>query len=405
MPKRLTDRFIQSLKPPSTGRTVVADAAVEGLSLRITAGGARSWLVRFRPKKQSQRGVVLGPYPTIGLGQARARAAEIVAAAKRGTDLLEVEAKEAEARRRASERARTVREVSVAFLKACENLKSHRQRKSHLNNHILPAMGDKLIGEVRRADVVELLDEVEGKKGLRQTTNRVRETLLALFEFAIERQITDANPAAGAKRRRKLERKRERVLRRDEIKALWDSLDRLPEPVPAFVRTLMLTGCRLENARTMRWSEVDLDGDRIWIIPGSKAKAGRSYEIPLSKQMVEVLRGMTPNGPYVFSRDGKRPISGISGLKQRLDQASGLREWRLHDLRRSMRTGLAELGIIFEVAERCIGHAAPRLEATYNLYRYKVETARALQRWADYVMGIVKAEAGKVVELRPPSTT
>jgi integrase len=403
MAKRLTDRYIRSLKPPAAGRLQVADEVVRGLFLRITANGSRSWLVRYRPRRQAQKGAGLGPYPRVGLAKARRRAREILSAADDAVDLIAKEARDEEAKRRAEARARTVRDLVdgyndvVGFLKASEGLRSYRQRATHVRMHILPTLGNRILSEIRRADVVELLDDVEHKKGLRQTTNRVRACLRVLFEYALERELVDANPVAGTKRRN-VERERDRVLADDEIKALWCCLDTLPAPVPAFVRTLLLTGARRENVRLMAWAEIDLK-ERLWTVPASKAKNSKAYEIPLSRQMVELLEGLERRGEHVFSRDGRRPLSGMSDLKAELDRASGITGWRFHDLRRTLRTGLARLGVVEEIAERVIGHVRSKLVRTYDLHQYRAEKAEALQRWADCVSGIVSADAGKVVRL------
>jgi integrase len=399
MGKRLTDKYLKSLKPPASGRLAISDAAVEGLWLRITARGAQSWLVRCRVKgqKKQQKGAVLGPYPEIPLAKARRRAAEIVAAAKGGRDLIEEEKRQKEDADRARARARTVAEVSEDFLRASERLKSYRQRKSYIKNHILPAIGERVIGEIRRADVAELLDDVEHKRALGQTVNRVRETLLAFFEFAVERQLADANPVAGTKRR-KVEIKRSRTLSPDELRTLWAGLASLPDPLPAFIKTLLLTGCRREEARGMRWAELDLDA-KVWTIPGSRTKNGRNCEVPLSSAMVEVLTAVPRRGAFVFTRDSERPIAGMSDLKAAVDKASGLSGWRMHDLRRGVRTGLAQLGVAHEVAELTIGHTLPGLIQRYNCHSYADEKRAALQRWADHLQGIVKADPGKVVRL------
>lgn len=397
MATKLTDKLLKSLNPPATGRLVILDSAAPGLRLRVTSTGAMSWLMRYRPKGQAQRGTTLGPYPSITLAGARQRAAEITAAAKKGQDLIEQEKRQAEAAEAARAKARTVAAVAPDFLKASERLKSHRQRKSYMINHILPAIGERVVGEVRRADVVELLDAIEHERELGQTVNRVRETLLAFFEFAVERQLADVNPVAGTKRR-KVEIKRQRVLAPDELRALWLGLDGLGDPVPAFVRTLTLTGCRREEARGARWSELDLDA-ALWTIPGSRTKNARAQEVPLSTQMLEILADMPRQGAFVFSRDGERPLSGMSDLKAAVDKASGLAGWRFHDLRRTLRTGLASLGVAHEVAELCIGHTLPGLVQTYNRHAYVQEKAEALQRWADHVAGIVKADPAKVMRL------
>jgi integrase len=403
MAKRLTDRTIASLKPPASGRLVVADEVVRGLFLRISATGARSWLVRYRPRRQAQKGAGLGPYPRVGLAKARRRAREILSAADDGVDLVAKEARDEAAKRRAEARAKTVRDLVdgyddvVGFLAASEGLRSYRLRKTWLRKHILPALGDRILAEIRRADVIELLDDLEHRKGLKQTVNRTRACLRVLFEYALERELVDANPVAGTKRR-KVECERDRVLADDEIKALWCCLDTLPAPVPAFVRTLLLTGARRENVRVMAWAELDLAA-RLWTVPAVKAKTANAHEIPLSRQMVELLEGIERRGPFVFTRDGNRPIGGVSAIKAKLDRVSGLTGWRLHDLRRTLRTGLARLGVVEEIAERVIGHVRSKLVRTYDLHRYRAEKAAALERWAGHVSGLVAAERGKVVRL------
>jgi integrase len=400
MGKRLSDRYVQSLKRPETGRLIVPDAAVEGLSLRITAKDARSWLVRYRPRRQGQRAVVLGPYPEVTLAEARERAAEIVAAAKKGIDLIAEEKRRAEAERQVRERARTVRAVGEDYVADCKaHLKSWRQVDSWMRNHIEPAIGDRMVAEVRRADIVELLDKLEHDRGLRQTINRVRETLLALFEFAVERQYIELNPVTGT-RRRKVEQKRRRVLSRDEIKSLWEGLGALPDPGRSFVRILLLTGCRREEARAMRWSELDVGGS-LWTIPAERTKSGRLHEVPLTATCLEILERLPRLGAFVFTIDGKRAMAGMSGLKERVDRASGVNRWRFHDLRRTLRSGIAGLGVIYEVAERVIGHAMPSLDQTYNLHPYLAEKRDALERWANHVLAIVEGRQAKVVTLRP----
>jgi integrase len=149
----------------------------------------------------------------------------------------------------------------------------------------------------------------------------------------------------------------------------------------------------------MRWDEVNLDA-ALWTIPASRSKNSRAQEVPLSTAMVEVLGTVSRHGPFVFTRDGERPIAGMSDLKAAVDKASGLAGWRMHDLRRTLRTGLAQLGIVHEIAEVCIGHTLPGLTRTYNTHEYLAEKAHALQRWTDHVMGIVKADPARVTQLR-----
>jgi integrase len=381
MKTKLTDRFIRTRKPPASGRLIITDTALPGLSLRINPAstknpdGLRYWLLRYRPRHQEQRSTVLGPYPALSLAYARQRAGDIANAAKKGIDLLAEEKRQAEDRQKAEARARTISEVGNDYLAHIKgHLKSYQSISSRFRNHIFPALGSRLIGEVRRGDIVELLDKLQHQHGLCHMTNRVRESLICLFGYAIERQLVETNPAAGTKRRR-VERPRERVLLRDELRRLWQALDRISDPGRSYIRILMLTGCRRQEGRAMRWDEVDLES-RLWSLPSQRTKAARPHEIPLSEGAAEIISSMPRRGPYVFTIDDKRPMT-VHQIKTRLDLETGIEDWRLHDLRRTLRSGLAELGVSYEIAERVIGHSMPQLERTYNVFAYREEKRRA----------------------------
>jgi len=230
-------------------------------------------------------------------------------------------------------------------------------------------------------------------------TNRVRESLICLFGYAIERQLVETNPAAGTKRR-KVEMPRERILSSSELRILWQALDRIPNPGRSYVRVSMLTGCRREEGRAMQWSELDLAG-HLWSLPSPRTKSGRPHEVPLSDAATEIIAAMPRRGPYVFTIDGKRPMT-VHQIKAWLARESGIQDWRLHDLRRTLRSGLAELGVRYEIAERVIGHAMPQLERTYNVFTYREEKREALETWARHLAVVVTdgLAAPNVVPLR-----
>ena len=126
MTVKLTDRFLTSRKPPAAGRAIYTDATVPGLTFRVSAAtksnpeGRRDWLLRYRPRGQTQKAVALGTYPAVSLSAARQRAGEIVATAKRGVDLIAVEESEAAAQRAAEAKARPLSEVATAYLEQCQ---------------------------------------------------------------------------------------------------------------------------------------------------------------------------------------------------------------------------------------------------------------------------------------------
>jgi integrase len=401
---KLTDRFITSRKAPLTGRAVYTDTTVPGLAFRVSArtpsnpAGRRDWLLRYRPRGQQQKAVALGAYPAVSLSMARQRAGEVVAAAKRGVNLIEAEERETALQRAAEAKARPLSEIANTYLDTVKHLRSWRDIESRIRCHIIPKLGNKAVGEVTRADAVDFLDRLECEKGLRHQVNRCRETLRAIFAYAIERELVAVNPIVGVSKRG-VETPRDRTLTADELIGLWRAINELPDLPRAYFRVVLLTGARRNEVRGLAWSELDLDAG-LWRLPPERNKSGRPFEIPLSTPVIETLRMLPRIGPMVFALDGRRPMA-LHHLIVRVRSDAGLTDVRLHDLRRTLRTGLAELGISFEVAERVLNHAMPGLQAVYNRHTYITEKRNALALWAEHVLSLAERREARVVALRP----
>src|SRR5258708_3292378 len=158
--------------------TIVPGCAFRVRAIRARSPeGRRDWLLRYRPRGQSQKAVALGTYPAVSLSSARQRAGEIVAAARRGVDLIALEEREAEVQRAAEAKARPLSEIARVYLDSITRLRSWRSIESRTRCHIIPKLGKRPIGEITRADVVEFLDDLEREEGLRHQVNRCRETL------------------------------------------------------------------------------------------------------------------------------------------------------------------------------------------------------------------------------------
>jgi integrase len=403
---KLTDRFLTSRKAPATGRAIYTDSAVPGLAFRVSAitarnpEGRRDWLLRYRPRGQAQKAVALGSYPAVSLSSARQRAGEIVAAARRGVDLIALEEREAEVQRAAEAKARPLSEIARAYLDSVKRLRSWRSIESRTRCHIVPKLGKRSIGDVTRIDVVEFLDGLEREIGLRHQVNRCRETLRAIFAYAIERELVTVNPVVGVSKR-KVEIPRDRTLTADELTTLWRAIDRLPQLPRAYFRVVVLTGARRNEVRCMAWSELDLDAG-LWRVPPERNKSGRAFDLPLTAPVVEALRALPRIGPMVFTFNGKRPMA-VHQLIERVRGDAGLIDVRLHDLRRTLRTGLAELGVSFEVAERVLNHAMPGLQAVYNRHNYMAEKRKALALWAEHVLSLGAKREATLIAFRAPA--
>ena len=186
------------------------------------------------------------------------------------------------------------------------------------------------------------------------------------------------------------EQSRARVLSDGELKIIWGALG--SDDYSAIIKLLILCGCRREEIGSLRWSEVT--GDQI-VLPPQRTKNNREHRIPIIAAVRAILDGRERNGVFVFGRHPAKPFSGWGVSKAGLDRrikAAGhqLPGWRIHDLRRTFRTGLGKLGVAPHIAELAINHARKSIEATYDKHSYEGEIKTALTLWTNHVLAIVE---------------
>ena len=190
-----------------------------------------------------------------------------------------------------------------------------------------------------------------------------------------------------------------------EIRTIWQAC--LDDSFGRIVKLLLLTGCRREEIGALKWEEVKLDTG-VLTVPGSRTKNHRTLELTLPQVAIDILRSapQLAEQEYVFGTRSGGPFNAWSAAKLRLDSrivlATGqqLSRWTLHDLRRTMRSGLGRLGVPPHVAELAINHARGGVQAIYDRYTYQSEVARALALWADHVRTLIAGGERKIVSLR-----
>jgi integrase len=218
---------------------------------------------------------------------------------------------------------------------------------------------------------------------------------------------------------------RERILTDTELTAVWDATggrvdaailaesrrrDRLADktapigyPYGPLFRMLILTGQREREVADMTWSEVDLAG-KLWTIPASRMKGGRTHQVPLAPDALALLKSLPrfTAGDFVFTTTaGAKPVNGFSKAKVRLDRLSGVDAWKLHDLRRTVRTHFSALPVQDNVRELTIAHAKQGLHKVYDLHAYRAEKLECLTLWEARLRGIVVPAPDNVVTLKP----
>jgi integrase len=397
---KLTELAVSKMRPPKAGRIEYFDTLLPSFGLRITAVGAKSWIVMTRVNGKLKR-VTLGRYPTTGLADARDLARKAIVDAQQGKTPLG-----ARARRHVID-GDTVAAVLAEFIARDQRGKGRRtwrQVEQALTRELTAAgwMARPIAGIARR-DVIELLDRVMDR-GATTMANRLLAHLRRMLAWAVERGILEVSPAAGV-RAPASEVDRDRVLEPAELAAVWRGCDALGWPFGPLVQLLMVTGQRRDEVAHMAWPDLDLER-RLWTLPRELVKADRAHDVPLSPLALEVVAGLPRVGVgLVFPANrhgGSGPVSGFSKAKARLDHLSGITGWRLHDMRRTAASAMARLGHPPHVVAAVLNHAPASthgITAVYVRHRYGDEKRAALDAWGREVERIIGRGEAKVVAL------
>jgi integrase len=422
---KLTQATIAAIElRPDQSERIVFDERLPGFGLRLRADGRRTWIVQYRVAKR-QRRVTIGSVETMMAGQAYAAAEHVLAQVKVGAD--------PQARRR-QERARaamTLHAVSEQFLRYKEGqLKDQnlKQIRTHLTKHWSP-LNILTIGKIRKGDVDAQLRKIAEERGP-FAANRARATLSSLFTWAVKSGLVDVNPVSGTNRQTD-EQPRDRILTDAEIVTIWNACR--ADDYGSIIRLLMVTAQRRDEVGGIAKSEVDLETGR-WAIAGTRSHNGLVHEIPLSDLAVgilqqAILREGRESRDLIFGHGNSgRGFSGWSkaklALDERIEEVTQLRpfwqvrdhrasvtwsvdppvedmvlvkpwSWRVHDIRRTVATRMADLGVLPHVIAAVLNHlTSPKAGLGASQIRsLDIEKRRALDVWAAHVQQLVDGGA------------
>ena len=399
----LTDLKVKKLAPQERRYEVFDDN--RGFCIRVTPTGTKSWIFRYH-FDGARRRMTLGSYPGVSLAMAREKYAQAVQALQRGID-PGVKARAARAKRKSAPSFQDL--LDEYWDLELGKTPTAKERRRLVEKDVIKPWGKRKVADITRRDTVLLLDRVRKRAPI--TANRLQGVLVRMFNFASERGIIEHSPLIGM--RRPKEQTRSRVLTDDEIKKLWAALDLENKEINIYrvtklaLKMILLTGQRPGEVTGMTWAEID-EENKVWNIPAGRMKNSEAQRVPLCPMALDVIekaKAYSIDCDHVF-RSSHKPEKSVSrrGVAKAVNRHWAQMEikeaFTPHDLRRTLRTKLAELGVNDVVAERVLGHKLQGMAAVYNRYAYDVEKRQALKIWEQRlkeILGIVEPESNVVV--------
>jgi integrase len=418
----LTAQMIKGLRPPATGRVEYWDVHTPGLCLRITANGAASWSFRYRPREGGKRNerVTFGSVSVLSLADARDRAARVRADVVDGGNPQLT-------RRQKREAAKNVLTFDVLAQRYLDEYSKPRKASWKDDAHRLKrprgALGHREASAITRRDVIAFLDDV--KRTAPVQANRMQTAISGVFNWAIDEELLEINPIARLKKRAK-ETAATRVLSDPEIRALWRALDMAArssvtgQDVAAALKLILLTGVRpVEATGALQLEFVNIEDPKMarWEIGGQRMKKRRPHVVPLARMACSLVlesiarrREEGETGGVFGSRYLDRETLARNSLSVALkrlvpkleakgNDAEAIKSLQAdppvpHDLRRTVATGLAALGIAREDRLAVLGHLAADVHGLhYDRYERLREKRSALLAWEQHLAGVLELPA------------
>lgn len=428
----LTDTKLRNLKP---GAKAYQEADEGGLFVEVMPGGAKVWRLRYRTggRGSKQEKVTLGEYPAHSLAEARAWRDDCKALVGRGLSPMALKRGDPVP----DDAKPEVKEIAQAFLqnwcwravektkaKAAEALAGEtveafarhwfteiaepsnsnpRNIKRVLEKDVIPAIGSKQIADVTVSDVLAITDKIKAR-GADQMALQTRNVLKRLFAYAIAREKATFNPAAAVEARFVATAKsRDVALTPDELgrllRAVYQSSMKRAHKLA--LHLLILCMVRKSELIEAKWEEIDFERAE-WAIPGERMKKDKPHLVPLTPQalaMFEELKGLASGSEWVFpSRSNlHQPIahSTLNAAVRTLE--IDVRDFVIHDFRRTASTHLHEAGFNSDWIEKALAHETKGIRGVYNRAQYMEQRRKMLCWWADFVDSQIQDGRGKVI--------
>jgi integrase len=379
----LDAKFIKTATAePGKERSVYWDTSLPGFGLVVTRAGAKSYCIQYRANGRSRRLTLNG---NLLLVDARKEARKRIGEVAKGGDPV------VERRKQAAAASGTLESVAREYFhREGRRIRTMAERQATFERLVFPKFGSQQIDDIRRVDLNRLFDKIEDERGAVMADITLA-YMSRLFNWHAARSDDFRSPIVrGMRRLKPSDRARTRILTDAELVAVWKATGENPGPFSSMVRFILLTATRRNEAARMTWSEIDKHGD--WTIPAERYKTNVETVFPLSGAAKKLLAELPHMGGFIFSHNGKRPITGFSRPKRDLDRASGVAGWTIHDLRRTARSLMSRAGVPADHAERALGHLPGVIRRTYDRHTYRDEMLVAFEKLASQIERIINPQ-------------
>lgn len=397
-PVKMTELWCKQVKPLPTQRDYYdAWTPVPGQSgklvLRVGKTGLKSWVLMYRLNEVRSR-FTIGHYPVLKLADARKAANEKLTDIINGFDPA--------SQRRIEKESPTFRELTQVYLKFHAYKKKKAQSIKEdcriIDKDLIPAWGGRKADRIKRRDVIDLLDRIAERGPI--MANRTLALASKIFNVGVDRELLEINPCFRITKPGE-EKQRDRVLTDMEIKSIWEEFNNQPGSIGQLFKLLLLTAQRIGEVSKMKWGDIDLELG-WWTISADVAKNKLSHRVPLSIPAIDTLlhlKKMSSDAEWVFpSKTGfNGHTSSFQKAVNRVRDKSNIRNFKLHDLRRTAASCMTGMGIPRLTVSILLNHVENGVTRVYDRHSYDMEKKTALDRWAQRLEQITTGAKAKIL--------
>lgn len=380
-----THQAVASIKP-SEKRQVFFDSnsSGKGLGLRVTKTGTKTFFYRYRFQGKLRR-YTIGRFPDVSLAEARKRVGELRTLVNRGID-PHAEKQEKKRAPQSETFAELAEEFKTKYLPTLKE-KTQSEYKRIIDKELIPVLGSLAIENIEKSHIVTLLDKKAYKDDAPTMANRIRARLSRIFTFGMERGLADRNPVQMTSKYKSGENSRDRYYSEKEIKNLWKFFEKQNEPTQSVLKMLLICGQRKTETMQLSWDHIS---NNVWTIPKELAKNNKPHEVPLpsmAQSIINKMKEINGDTDYVFCSPKKdnEPISWLTRARRDIQKNSNVKDFRPHDLRRTVATYMAKLGVERTTLGKILNHKGlsgdSQITAIYDRHGYQDEKKEALEKW------------------------